>query len=64
MRSKMPWLELEDESDLKREIERRLDEFLDLYSLYRDSRLAGVKEELLRKAYELHVLNPNFSFHI
>ncbi len=64
MRSKMMWLQLEDESDLKREIERRQDEFLDLYSLYRHTGLLGVKEELLRKAYELHILNPNFSFHI
>ena len=64
MRSKMLWLELEDESDLKREIERRQDEFLDLYSLYRDTRFLCIKEELLRKAYELHILNPNFAFHI
>jgi hypothetical protein len=64
VKPKMMWMQLEDETDLKCEIERRQNEFLDLYSFYRETYIVTVKEELLRKAYELHVLNPKFTFHI
>jgi len=64
MRSKTVMLRLHDEDDLESEIKRKQNEFLDLYSLFRKTKLSSVKEALLRKAYELHVLDPNFTFHI
>jgi hypothetical protein len=64
MKPKILYFHLEDEDDLEHEIRRRQDEFLDLYSLYQKTQIRAVKEALLKKAYELHVLDPNFTFHI
>ncbi|HNV86255.1 MAG TPA: hypothetical protein PKL97_04745 [Candidatus Omnitrophota bacterium] len=50
-----------DPGEVKSEIKRKQDEFLDLYSLYRKTGLQWIKEELITKAYELHVLDKNFS---
>lgn len=55
---------LEDDDDLQTAIKRKQDEFLDLYSLYRKTASSWIKEELLHKAYELHILDPKFTFHI
>lgn len=55
---------LQDEDDLQDEIKLKQNEFLDLYSLYRDTNLPWIKEELLNKAYQLHLLNPDFTFHV
>ena len=54
--------QLLDESDLQNEVQLKQDEFLDLYSLYRKTQIPWIKEELLKKAYELHILNPSFTF--
>jgi len=51
----LPWY-LREENDLEREIKRKQDEFLDLYSFFLKTGNALVKEELFRKAYELHLL--------
>ena len=48
----------------KREFARKQDEFLDIYSLYLKTGLAWVKEEALRKAFELHLLDKNFQVEI
>jgi len=55
---------LEDDDDFDSAMRRKQDEFLDLYSLYHETGSAWIKEELLRKACELHVLDSNFTFHI
>jgi hypothetical protein len=46
----------------KTEILRCLDELLDVYSLYLQTGIESVKEEVIRKAYQLHVRDPQFSF--
>ena len=55
---------LRDEDDFEEELKRRQDEFLDLYSLYRQTGLSWIKEELLSKAYEIHLLDPKFTFQV
>ncbi len=55
---------LDDDDQIEAEIKRKQDEFLDIYSLYRTTQLSWIKEELLRKAFEIHLLNPKFTFHI
>ncbi len=55
---------LQDEDELDGALRQKQDEFLDVYSLYHKTRLPIVKEELLRKAYELSILDPKFTFHI
>lgn len=61
---KMPYLVLriDDEQDLRQEIEKKQDEFLDVYSLYMRTRISWVRDELKLKAYELHLLDPAFAF--
>lgn len=63
---KMPYLTLsiDDEQDLKLELERKQDEFLDVYSLYLQTRVAWIREEVKLKAYELRLLDPGFSFQL
>ncbi|MDP3919776.1 MAG: hypothetical protein Q8R76_03100 [Candidatus Omnitrophota bacterium] len=55
-------LRIEDEADLKYEIQKKQDEFLDVYSLYLRSRVSWIRDEVKLKAYELHLLDPSFSF--
>lgn len=55
---------LQDERDSQDQIRDVQDEFLDVYSLYLKTGLSWVKEELLQKAYQLHSLNPRFTFQI
>ncbi|OGX05231.1 MAG: hypothetical protein A3G87_06450 [Omnitrophica bacterium RIFCSPLOWO2_12_FULL_50_11] len=62
--SKEVLFQLEDDEDLQAAIKRIQDEFLDLYSLYQKMGSTWIKEELLHKAYELHVLDSSFTFHI
>ena len=57
-------LKVEDEDELRGEVEKKQDEFLDVYSLFRATGLAWVRDELKLKAYELHLLDPSFSFQI
>lgn len=63
---KMPYLTLsiDDEQDLKVELERKQDEFLDVYSLYLQTRVAWIRDEVKLKAYELRLLDPSFSFQL
>ena len=48
--------------DLSEEIERRRDELLDIYSLYLKTGIPSIKQELIQKAFELHLRDPKFSF--
>lgn len=57
-------LRIQDDSDLQDEIRQKMDEFLDVYSLYLSTRFSWVRDEVKLKAYELHLLNPNFNFRI
>lgn len=63
---KIPYLVLriQDEDGLKEEIHRKQDEFLDVYSLYLATGFNWIREEVKLKAYELHLLNPAFTFQI
>ena len=63
---KIPYLVLriQDEDDLNEEIGRKRDEFLDVYSLYLATGFHWVREEVKLKAYELHLLDPQFKFQI
>ena len=63
---KMPYLVLriDGEEDLLEEIEKKRDEFLDVYSLYLRTGIAWVRDEVKLKAYELHLLDPAFAFQI
>ena len=55
-------LRIQDEEELREEVRKKQDEFLDLYSLYKATHSSWVKEEVRLKAYELHLLDPGFSF--
>ena len=57
-------LKIEDEIELREEVQKKQDEFLDVYSLYRATGFAWVRDEVKLKAYELHLLDPTFSFQI
>lgn len=57
-------LRVQTESDLKHEVVKKMDEFLDVYSFYLRTRLTLVRDEVKLKAYELRLLDPNFSFQI
>lgn len=57
-------LRIQDEDDLKDEIRRKQDEFLDVYSLYIRCRVSWVRDEVKLKAYELRLLDPSFSFQL
>lgn len=57
-------LRIQNEEELREEITRKLDEFLDVYSLYRLASISWVHDEVKLKAYELHLLDPTFTFQI
>ena len=63
---KIPYstLRIDDESDLKNEIRDKRDQFLDVYSLYLATHFIWVRDEVKLKAFELHILDPRFSFSI
>lgn len=57
-------VKVRDTKEIQMEIKRKQDEFLDVYSLYLRTGLQWIKEEVFLKAYELHMLDRNFSFEI
>lgn len=57
-------LRLEDGRELREEILKKQDEFLDAYSLYLKTGLTSVLEDVRAKARELRALDPGFSFQI
>lgn len=57
-------LKIQDQQELNDEIQKKQDEFLDVYSLYLRTKLAWIRDEVRLKAYELHILDPSFSFQI
>ncbi len=57
-------LRIQDENELREEIQKKQDEFLDVYSLYLTTRFSWVRDEVKLKAYELHLLDPSFSFQV
>ena len=57
-------LKIEDEAELREEVQKKQDEFLDVYSLYLLTRFSWIRDEVKLKAYELHLLDPSFSFQI
>ncbi|HNX69085.1 MAG TPA: hypothetical protein PLL75_06600 [Candidatus Omnitrophota bacterium] len=44
------------------EAELKLNELLDVYSLYLKTRISWIRDEVRLKAYELHFLDPSFVF--
>ena len=64
MNSDILFISLQDGEEFEDELKCRQDEFLDLFSLYQRTGLSWIKEELLLKAYQLHLLNPDFTFHV
>ena len=64
MKTKVLLIRLQDTDEREVELKRKRDEFLDIYSLYQKTQLSWIKEQLLRKAYELHLLDPDFTLHI
>lgn len=57
-------LRIQDENDLREEVRKKQNEFLDVYSLYLQSGVSWVKDDVRLKAYELHLLDPSFTFQI
>jgi hypothetical protein len=57
-------LRIQDEEDLREEIQKKQDEFLDVYSFYLITRASWIRDEVKLKAYELHILDPNFNFQV
>lgn len=54
----------EEIGSLQNRIKEKEDEFLDVYSLYLETGLSWIKEEVLQKAQELQALNPSRHFAI
>ena len=48
--------------DFRRAVQDKLDEFLDVYSLYQKTRIAWIHDEARLKAYELNLLDSSFNF--
>ncbi len=44
------------------EREHKFNEFLDVYSLYLQTRISWIYDEVRLKAYELHFLDSSFTF--
>lgn len=44
------------------EVQLCLNELLDVYSLYLKTGISLIREEVIHKAYELHLKDPSFSF--
>lgn len=63
---KTPYLVLtiEDEEDLRGEVLKKQNEFLDVYSLYLRAKVSWIRDEVRLKAYELHLLDPTFNFQL
>ena len=55
-------LQLNDEGVAPDDLRRRLDEFLDVYSLYLKTGIQSVKEEAIPKAFQIHLRNPQLTF--
>ncbi len=64
MNSNILMLCLRDENDCEDQLKQMQNEFLDIYSLYLKTGLPWIKDELLQKAYQLHSLDPSFTFRI
>lgn len=45
--------------NLDRAIQEKMDEFLDVYSLYLKTRIAWIHDEARLKAYELRLMDPS-----
>lgn len=43
------------------EIDHKINEFLDVYSLYLTTGISLIRDEAQLKAYELHLLDPAFA---
>ena len=52
----------EEELEAPHETERRKNELLDIYSLYLDTGIPSIKEELIHKAFQIHLKDAKFSF--
>ena len=55
-------LQLNDEGVTPDDLKQRLDEFLDVYSLYLKTGIHSVKEEAIAKAFQIHLRNPQLTF--
>lgn len=55
---------LRDENDCDDQLKQMQNEFLDIYSLYLKTGLSWIKNDLLQKAYQLHSIDPSFTFRI
>lgn len=55
-------IKIDGDSDPQAELEKRRDELLDVYSLYLKTGIESIKEEVIAKAYEIHLRDPNFCF--
>ena len=64
MSSQILYISLQGEYEFEDELKKKQDEFLDLYSLYQATALSWIRDELLDKAYQIHLLNPDFKFTI
>jgi len=64
MRTLSSGLQIRTPEDLSQEIKIKQDEFLDVYSFYRQTGIAWIHDELKLKAYELHLLDPAFGLRV
>ena len=64
MESNVLFISLQDEDEFEDQLKQKQNEFLDVYSLYKRTGLSWIKEELILKAYQLHLLDPDFKFSV
>lgn len=55
-------LQVQTLEDIQEQVRQKLDEFLDVYSFYRQTGITWIHDEMKLKAYELHLLNPAFNY--
>ena len=64
MKKSLMVVKISDTEDFSAEMHTKQNEFLDVYSLYLRTGLKWIKDEAIMKAYELHMMDPNFSCEI
>lgn len=64
MKKSLVVVKISDSEDMSAEIHVKQNEFLDVYSLYLRTGLKWIKDEAIMKAYELHMMDSNFSCEI
>lgn len=51
-----------DDTSSPEDLKAKRDALLDVYSLYLQTQIAVIREDVIRRAFDLHLKDPSFSF--